>query len=422
MIPVLAVLLAAQAHGAHGGPSRPPEELGRVVFPISCTAAAQQDFQRGMALMHSFWYEEAGEAFQQAARADRTCAMAHWGDAMSRLHAIWGYDSRAAVRAGRAAIERAAALDAKTDRERDYVTAAGAYFAGDDSLSHDTRMEAYEAAMERVYRRHPADDEAAMLYALALVGNAPATDTTFAQRRRAGAILEPIFARQPNHPGLAHYLIHAYDSPVLAERAVPAARRYAAIAPSVPHARHMPSHIFNTLGMWDDAIRSDSNALAALRDTAVTDILRGHRLHSLDYQQYAFLQEGRDAEAARATDEARAVLALMATRRPYYAATLPARLLLERGRWAEAARLDPGNAPVTQYARGLGAARSGDTALARAAVAELTRLEGGGEGGADCRATRPATRTRGAWRCRPGSLARRVTQQRPCATPRQPAR
>jgi len=241
------------------------ESAGRVVFHTSCAPAAQRSFERGVTLLHSFWYEPAEDAFSAAVAADSSCAMGYWGKAMSLLHPLWTPPAPDPA-AGLAAAQRGLAL-ARTPRERDYLGAIHAYYKDYATLDHRARLIGYAQAMDGVQRRNPADREAAIFYALALIalGQANTTDTTFAYQRRADSILEPIFKAEPEHPGLAHYLIHANDVPQLAEYGLYAARRYAAIAPDVPHAQHMPSHIFTRLGFWDEDIASNSRSAAAAR-------------------------------------------------------------------------------------------------------------------------------------------------------------
>src|SRR2546425_5460328 len=234
--------LAAQEPHPHQA-----EALGRVVFPVSCTPEARTRFEQAVALLHSFWYEKAADTFREAVAADSTCAMGYWGQAMSLFHPLWTPPVGAELAAGLAASERGLAL-ARTARERDYLAAIRTYYADYGGTDHKTRLVAYAHAMDGIRRRHPRDREASIFYALSLIAlaQANATDTTFSDQKRADAILEPLFKVEPRHPGLAHYLIHANDVPQLARLGLYAARRYAEIAPDVPHAQHMPSHIFRS--------------------------------------------------------------------------------------------------------------------------------------------------------------------------------
>src|SRR5213080_3101787 len=383
---VVAVPLAAQAPGEHDGHA---QQLGRVRFATSCDAAAGTEVERGVAYLHSFWYEKAAETFAAAAAADSGCAMAFWGQAMSVLHPLWTPPSSADARAALGVIDRGLAR-AKTTRERGYLNAIRAYYADYDRTDPKARLVRYALAMDSVRRRSPSETEAAIFYALALiaVGQANATDTTFTYQKRADSILEPLFRLEPDHPGLAHYLIHTNDVPQLARHGLPAAQRYATIAPDVPHAQHMPSHIFTRLGLWDDAIASNTRSAAAARAYEVERGLNGmwdQRTHALDYLAYAYLQQGRDTAARRVVDEAAAARAgypAGSLPHEYAVAAIPARFTLERGEWAAAARLAVRPAPewpaaeaITHFARAIGAARSSDTALARREIVALAQVE-----------------------------------------------
>ena len=385
---LLASPLAAQMDMAeHGG--KPPA-LGRVRFPSSCSAAAAASVERGVALLHSFWYEEAGQAFGDAARADSTCALAYWGEATSLMHPLWAPSSVQDVEEGAALSARAREANAPTPRERGYVDAISAFYAGGAQTRFVDRVRAWSDGLKRLHDAEPADTEATIFFGLSLVAvaqNSP-PDTTYALQRQAGDLLEPLFQVEPNHPGLAHYLIHAYDSPALADRAVRAADRYASIAPSVPHARHMPSHIYTRLGMWDASIASNIGAATAARQYEIAqhmDAVWDQRLHAMDYLAYAYLQEGRDAAARRLVAEAARMQKFTpphASAAEYALAAIPARYALERGRWREAAALtlrpdlvEPGAIAVTHFARAIGAARGGDTADARNALAALASVD-----------------------------------------------
>src|SRR5437867_8477154 len=378
--------LPAQAVHEHGGHR---EALGRVTFPTSCRAEAQRRFERGVALLHSFWYERASETFKDVIAADSTCAMGYWGQAMSLFHPLWTPPSLDELRAGLAAVLRGYTV-ARTPRERAYLAAVRAYYEAYTTVDPKTRLVAYAQAMEEVERQHPGDSEASIFYALSLIalGQANPTDTTFTYQRRADSILEPLFKREPLHPGLAHYLIHTNDVPQLAQLGLYAARRYADIAPDVPHAQHMPSHIFTRLGMWDDDIASNTRSAAAARRFEVEQQMHAlwdQRGHAWDYLVYAYLQQGRDRDAKRIVEEAAAVTAgypVGSLPNAYALAAIPARYALERGRWREAAALAVRPAPewrateaITRFARALGAARSGDTAATRAEVMALAEIE-----------------------------------------------
>jgi len=380
--------LAAQGEHQHGAARL--EQVGRVAFRTTCRPLARQHFERGVALLHSFWYEESGLAFAAASAADTGCAMAYWGRAMSLLHPLWTPPPPAEARDGLAQAERAVRLSGAGTRERGYAEAIATFYRGYDGSNFRPRLEAYEAAMAALAQRYPTDDEAQIFHALALiaVGQLDASDTTYARQRRAGTILEPLFRRHPEHPGLAHYLIHAYDSPALARQGIGAAAHYAEIAPSVPHAQHMPSHIYTRVGMWDASIASNrrsADAARAFEQRQHMAALWDQRGHALDYLAYAYLQEGRDREAKAVLDQTAGVTAgfpANSLTNDYALAAIPARYLLERDRWAEAKTLAVRPAStwraaeaLTHFARALGAARSGDSVSARAEVDTLRQLE-----------------------------------------------
>lgn len=391
-LPLVAALLALpavslHAQGTHEHPGAPPEQLGRVEFPTSCSAEAQHRFERALALLHSFWWSEAEKAFQSVAEADPECAMAHWGSALvQRGNWFAGAPGPEAVRAGLAAAEKAAALNPPTPRERDYVAAVQLLFRDADRRDHRARSLAYEEAMRALSERYPDDPEATIFHALAVTANASPADTTFERQKRAGAILEPLFRSRPDHPGLAHYLIHTYDAPPIAHLGTEAARQYAEIAPSVPHAQHMPSHIFTRLGMWEESIRANlasAEAARAYEEAQGMDAVSFDRAHAWDYLAYAYLQQGRDAPVQALVEEVGSVAGAPSIATDYAFAAIPARYALERGRWRDAAGLavrpSPGFRPgeaITHFARGIGAARSGDLAAARREADALAAIRG----------------------------------------------
>jgi tetratricopeptide (TPR) repeat protein len=372
-------------HGAH-------EELGKVNFRVSCSPAAQKQFNRADALLHSFGYEQAEKAFAEVLTTDPECVMAYWGIAMSQNHPLWAPPTPAELKNGLAAVEKARSMPIKTDRERGYIAAIEAFYKDHDKVDHPTRTLAYEKAMEQVYARYPDDREAAIFYALSLLGTASSrpVDKTFTKQKRAAEILNPIISQEPNHPGVAHYIIHSYDYPELANLALPAARSYAKIAPSSPHALHMPTHIFTRLGLWEESIRSNiASADAARRLVAKTHPGLGSydQLHAMDYLVYAYLQTGQDQKAKRVLDELKAIDKLDADvlAAAYSFAAAPARYAVERGRWSDAARLTlhPASFPwsrfphaeaITYFARAIGSARSGDPGAARKDVERLETL------------------------------------------------
>jgi tetratricopeptide (TPR) repeat protein len=379
--------LHAQVAHEHTGPA--PERLGRVDFASGCEARVQARFGRGVALLHSFWYEEAGRAFGEIAAADSGCALAYWGQAMSVLHPLWTPPRPEEREQALAAAERAVLLSRPGTRPRDYAEAIAAYYRG-DTVDDRARLLAYERAMAGVARRRPEDEEARIFHALALIalGQLDATDSTYARQREAARILEPLFRRHPDHPGLAHYLIHAYDSPALARDGGAAADRYASIAPSVPHAEHMPSHIYTRIGAWDKSITANLKAAEAARRFEAAKhagAMWDQHAHAFDYLVYAYLQLGRVADARAVAQQMARVTATFppgSLTMDYALAAIPARLALERDNWQAAETLAVRPAPawrgaegITRFARALGAARGGHPAAARAEIDSLAELE-----------------------------------------------
>lgn len=394
LIASLAGLLCSSVANAQEMPPHmhdPSEQLGQVNFTVSCSAATQKQFNRATALLHSFWYDAAEKAFSSIASDEPTCVMAYWGVAMTLYHPVWSPSTAAELRNGWAAVEKAKSIGAKTNRERDYIGAIEAFYKDSDKLDHRTRALAYEKAMERVYLSYPKDREAAIFYALALLGTALNTDKTYANQKKAAEILNKVLPEEPNHPGVIHYLIHSFDYPQLARLALPAARSYAKIAPSSPHALHMPSHIFTRLGLWQESIQSNlASAAAAQNYAAMTHpgAASFDQLHALDYLVYAYLQGAEDQKAKRILDQANALNRVDSdvVAAAYAFAAIPARYALERRRWSEAARLQvhPAAFPwdqfryaeaITYFARALGAARSGDPAAARKDVEKLSSIQ-----------------------------------------------
>ncbi len=383
-ITLLCAAGAAQAQH-HEHPAGDATQLGKVQFVNSCSAAVQEEFNRGVAMLHSFWYEAAREAFAGVAAKDPQCAMAHWGVAMTYFTPVWVQSDPRALAAGRAAVERAKAIEKVTPRERDFITGIEAFYRDFENLNHRARVLAYEQAMSEAYARNPHDMEATAFYALALiaVGAATPQDTTYAWSKKAGDVALKLFAAQPLHPGAAHYVIHSYDFPGLAERGLDAARRYAKIAPDSPHALHMPSHIFTRLGYWQESILSNADSAAAGKKHKAV----GDELHAIDYLVYAHLQQGNDAEAERL---ARAMPTIRVEESHTFAgmfalASVPGRITLERRRWKDAAALQlPKDFPAfphlkwteanLSYAVAIGGARSGDLAAARRGIEQLAAL------------------------------------------------
>ena len=389
-VATVALMSAAQpAHHDHG------PQLGRVSFETSCNRAGNALFRTGLGWLHSFEYEQAERAFAQAATADPGCTIAYWGVAMSQYHPLWAPPSAAELAKAEAALVKAKQGGAASERERAFVAAIDTFYRDSDRLDHKRRALAYSGAMEQLHRRYPQDREAAVFYALSLIAAGTMDqDPSFASERKAGTILNAVLALQPDHPGVTHYLIHGFDYPSLAELALPAARRYATIAPASPHAQHMPSHIFVRLGLWDEAIKSNLASEAASRAFAKAQGLAdssSERLHAMDYLAYAYLQRGEDQRAERVLAD------LSSIRRvdppiftvAYAATAIPARLALERRRWKQAAALELKDnvrqlAPLgtfrwgeahLHFARAIGAARSGNIASARGEVAKLNEIE-----------------------------------------------
>ena len=358
-------------------------QVGTVKFPTSCSATVQAQFERAVAMLHSFWYEEADKAFQSIAETDARCSMAWWGVAMSLWHPLWpGTPDPEALKKGLATVAQAKSITGNTVRERDYIAAIATFYGNYDNIDHRTRTLAYEKAMQEVAQRYANDREASVFYSLALLATAPPTDKTYANQRKAGEILEKVFAEQPNHPGVAHYLIHSYDNPVLAERGLPAARSYAKIAPIVPHAQHMPSHIFIRLGLWQEAIASNLTSAVAAREYEIKSHMEGvwdQRLHAMDYLVYSYLQTGQEGEARQVMEEASAITNVKPAGivAEYALAAIPARVTIERQQWANAAVLilrsnaGPAAQAITWWARALGAARLGDVAAAQQDIAQI---------------------------------------------------
>src|SRR5262245_32177396 len=354
------------------------QRLGTVHFETSCNEVAQRRFDRAMRYQHSFWYRESKELFEEVLKADPDCGIAYWGIALSLLNNPHAPPPVGNLPLGLAAIEKAKAVGAKTQRERDFINAMSTFYTDFDKVDHRSRVLAYLKAMEGLAQAYPNDDEAQILYAIELNVAAPPSDKTYAMQLKGAAILEPIFQRQPRHPGVAHYLIHLYDTPALAEKGLDAAKRYSQIAPAAPHTQHIPSHIFTRVGYWKDSISSKTeSAPAAKASNEAHD-----QLHAMDYLVYAYLQTGQDAKARAVIDEMRGVSGFTETfiAGPYALAVSPARYAIERGDWDAAAQLAVRPSPLahaeamTHFARAFGAARSGKPEPAKADVAKLAEL------------------------------------------------
>jgi tetratricopeptide (TPR) repeat protein len=385
---LLAPAVLAQEHEhSHGA-----EALGEVHFPTACRDV-DAEFTRAVALLHSFGYEEARRAFRAVEAKDPTCAMAYWGIAMTWYHPIWAPPNSQELAAGTAAASEAARLPANTERERGYVAAIGVFYRDSDHLSQQVRAGAYSNAMEQLSKQFPDDHEAQIFYALSLLGTVPPDDASFANQKKAAAILNALLPLEPRHPGIAHYMIHSFDYPQLAADALPAARAYSKIAPDSPHALHMPSHIFTRLGLWQDSIASNvasaeaGRRLVAQRHPGSASM---DTLHALDYLEYAYLQTGDEAAARRVLAEAAEAKTFddPTFAAGYALAAIPARFALERRDWKAAAQLQPPSAtlpwasfpyaPATTYfAQAIGASRIGDLDGARSALRRIETIHAG---------------------------------------------
>ena len=367
------VLLAQPAFGQMDDP-----KLGTVHFETSCNPEGQKVFDRAMLYQHSFWYRASQQQFDQVLKADPECGIAYWGIALSLLWNPHTVPPAKNLAEGAAALAKGKSVGAKSQRERDYIEALSAMYTDFDKAEHRTRMLAYAKAMEQLAQRYPNDDEAQIYYALALNTSASTADKTYANQLKGAAILEPIFRRQPQHPGVAHYLIHLYDAPPIAEKGLDAARRYSQIAPAAAHALHMPSHIFTRVGYWKDSIGSNVASARAAAESADYS----EQLHAMDYLVYAYLQLGEDAKARAVIDEMKKVTGFSETfiPGPYALAISPARYAIERGDWKAAAELQVRPSPlahvqaITHFARALGMARTGDPEAAKADVTKLAEL------------------------------------------------
>jgi tetratricopeptide (TPR) repeat protein len=407
--PFVAVLIGGfTAFSAETAIVREPGDLraaGSVDFPVSCAPAVRAEFIRGVALLHSFFYEEARRIFTAVAEQDPNCAMAQWGIAMTWWHPIWTPPTPDEMSAGKAAIEKAMGMTAGTERERGFIEALNVYYHSSDSpntgavgqschgpVGARDRVVAYEKAMRQLSEKYPDDFEAQTFYAFAILaaGYATPTDTTLAKQLQAAALLEKLWKKNPNHPGVTHYLIHSYDYPALAERGLPAARSYGSIAPWVPHALHMPSHIFTRLGMWEESIaanRSSADASRAYAAMRHRDATEAEELHALDYMAYSYLQEGQDARAKEIVDFAATVRKTnpeLEFSGAYALAAIPSRYALERNAWSDAAVLPipalphwssfPFMEALIEYAHALGRAHTGDLEGARKAMDRMRQL------------------------------------------------
>jgi tetratricopeptide (TPR) repeat protein len=369
-------------HEQHGGMA--PKDIGTVSFDNSCTPATKTRFNEAVALLHSFWFAEARAIFEGVLKADPNCAIAYWGIALTHWgNPFAGQRSPQTIAAGKAAIDKGLAAGSPTPREKAYIDAVAGLFSSADVTTQRARVVGYEAAMEKLAAEYKNDVEARIFWALAISQTALPTDKTFAQNLRAAEVLEPLYGKMPNHPGIAHYIIHTYDVPLLAPKALKAARAYADIAPAVPHALHMPSHTFTRVGYWKESVSTNIRSATEAEKTGGL----GEALHAMDYQTYAYLQMGQDADARKVVERAAAATKAAASAanatgaagtNSFALAAIPARYAMERRQWADAMALQPTPAPTTPYteaithfARAVGAARAGKPAEA---AADITRL------------------------------------------------
>jgi len=364
--------------------TEPLEKIGKVSFPISCNPSVQEEFERGLALLHSFWYEEALKSFREVIDQDPHCAIAYWGQAMSIYRPLWNRPTASDLQNGRKLIQAAQTIDGNSQRERDYIDSL-AVFYNDDNRDYKQRSADYCRAMQRLFNRYPEDREAAVFYALSLLGSQPDNDSKLENPKRAIAILTELFKEAPDHPGVAHYLIHAADNPHLAALGLVAARRYAQIAPASPHALHMPSHIFARLGLWQEDIQSNLASIAAARQPSGMHVGAEHQIHAMDFLEYAYLQIGEN-------NNAKAILDRLATIREddvdpgldgylgRMRAHLPAMYALETHQWKEALALqpsagaEPSSQAITYWARAVAAGHLRDVLAARAAVQQYDAI------------------------------------------------
>ena len=364
-------------------------QFGKVEFGTSCSEKVRANFNLATALLHSFEYGEAEKVFAKVIDEDPDCLMAYWGVAMSNFHPLWAPPTKEELEKGSKTIALARSIESKSERESDYLEAAAMLYDNWSSLDHNTRLLKFENAAEKLYQKYTSDNEAKIFYALALKAASDPQDKTFVKQRKAGELLNTIFANQPNHPGIAHYLIHVYDSPELAELGLAAARKYASIASSSAHALHMPSHIFTRLGLWEEAAQSNINSMTAAKCYAENSGIEGHwdeELHGLDYLVYAYLQQARDDKAREQLEYLGSMHSVFPQnfKDAYTMAAVPTRYALERKSWAEAAALElkPSNFPwkdfswersIVSFGRVLGAVHIHKPDVAKASLAELQK-------------------------------------------------
>ena len=359
----------------------PPDQLGKVNFPTSCTADVEPTIEKGVALLHSFQYRESGRTFTDAAKRDPKCAMAHWGKAMALFYQIWEFPDEKKLKEGRKNIEKATKLHPANAREQGLLEAAAIFYQKKSKLTHTERIKAYSDSLERFYAQSSGDVEIGAFYALSLVSLSYVDEPNMlVHQKKAISVLQPLLQQYPDHPGIAHYLIHATDRPELAAQGLEAARRYAAIAPDSAHALHMPSHIFVRLGLWQDSINSNIAANASGAHAAEMHLAESHyQTHAMDFLSYSYLQSGQEAKAREVIEHTDHVVGANEESKAEHRAYFTARTAMELHRWKEAAALPIPAArkdwlDTVYWARAVGAARSGDAAGAEADVKELMQL------------------------------------------------
>ena len=366
------------------------KQFGEVEFEISCKGKAKEDFNTAIKLLHSFEYDEAEKVFAKVIDTEPECAMAYWGVAMSNFHPLWSPSTPAELKKGTKAVEIAKSISKKTKRESDYIDAIAAYYKEWDKVDHHTRCVNFEGEMKKLYTAYPNDSEAAIFYALATNAAADPADKTYAKQKEAGTILNALYARKPNHPGIVHYIIHTYDSPELAELALPAARKYASVAPSSAHALHMPSHIFTRLGLWDECIRSNLTSVSSAKCYAEASGIKGHwdeELHGLDYLVYAYLQKGDNEHAKEQFEYLNTINEVYPVnfKVAYAFAAIPSRYFLENKLWKEAANLQVHKTnidwqnfqwekAIIHFTRLFGSVNTGNLPAARTELNELKHI------------------------------------------------
>lgn len=369
----------------------PGTQLGTLEFATSC--GDNEKFSLAVKLLHSFEYEESEKVFAGIIDKNPDCAMAYWGVAMSNFHPLWAPPGEPELKKGSDAIEIARSISSKTARESGYIEAIGAFYKDWNKLDHRTRSIAYEKAMENLNAKYPGDKETAILYALALTGAADPADKTFQKQKKAGALLSSMYPNEPDHPGIVHYIIHTYDSPELAALALPAARKFAAVAPSSAHALHMPSHIFTRLGLWDECISSNLESVASAKCYAETAGIKGHwdeELHGMDYLVYAYLQKGDNAQVAKQYDYLKTIQHVepFNFKVAYAFASIPSRIALENRNWKDAAAIKvhkedmswdkyQWQKAILHFTRLLGAVHTGQQATAARELKSLQEIQAG---------------------------------------------